>query len=112
MSIVSFVSAVATPQARSPRGSMLAAQQQHQCEEKGLSTAVITDGLLTMPFIQPPMVGYTCRASSVAASCPGLVDAGLDSSGEPSDFPRRRCQIRQFVKTAVPLSRLREEGGS
>ena len=64
---------------------MLAAQQQHhQCEEKGLSTAVITDGLLTMPFIQPPMVGYTCRASSVAASCPGLVDAGLDSSGEPS----------------------------
>ena len=89
-SIVSFVSAIAAPQAHSPhverKGSVLAAQQQHQCEqeEKGLSTSAITDGLLTMPFLQPPMVGYTCRASSVAASCPGLVDAGLDSSGEPS----------------------------
>ena len=64
----------------SPHGSVLTAQQQHQCEEKALSTSAITDGLLSMPFIEPPMVGYTCRASSMAASCPGLVDAGLDSS--------------------------------
>ena len=86
-SIASFVSAIAAPQAHSPhaerKGSVLAVQQR-QCDEKRLSSSAVTDALLTLPFLEPPMVGYTCRASSVADSCPGLADAGLDSSGEPS----------------------------
>ena len=82
-SVVAFV--LAALPARSPRaegkGSVLTAQQ-HQCEpeKKALSTSAIVDGLLSFPFFDAPMVGYTCRASSVAASCPGLVGAGLDSS--------------------------------
>ena len=86
-SIASFVSAIAAPQAHSPhaerKGSVLVAAQQRQCDEKRLSSSAVTDSLLTLPFLEPPMVGYTCRASSVADSCPGLADAGLDSSGEP-----------------------------
>ena len=85
-SIASFVSAIAAPQAHSlhaeRKGSVLVAAQQRQCDKKRLSSSAVTDGLLTLPFLEPPMVGYTCRVSSVADSCPGLADAGLDSSGE------------------------------
>ena len=86
VSLVSIVLSTAVPQDHSSHaertGSVLAAQHHHQCEqeEKALSTSEITDGLLSMPFLEYPMAGYTCRASSMAASCPDLVDAGLDSS--------------------------------